>query len=286
MDMIKIKEQLKEGAQLVKESCAFLLATPSLIIYLAIPTIVILAIHFLYYLISLRQLPSIELLLNGFNDLMNISLTGPNWLWYIIVVQIIFGITLLTNLCSVALAAHTIDMANNSSIKNWQIYLWHAWSRILPIIVWSLTETVFYLLLYKISSLPSFGFYIGLILNMGLVLCWALVTFFVIPIIAHEKMPILSTIMKSYRIVYDCWWQALSGKGIIFIVTTVLITLFTLPRFFVNMTTNTMLIAICACIILSIKMVSSTVDIIFKSTLYYNETEPAIELATMEFTEF
>jgi hypothetical protein len=108
----------------------------------------------------------------------------------------------------------------------------------------------------------------------------------VIPIIAHEKTPVLSAIMKSYRIVYDCWWQALSGKGIIFIITTILITLFTLPRFFVNMTTNTTLVIICACIILGIKMVSSTIDIIFKSTLYYNETEPAIELASMEFTEF
>lgn len=284
--MSQIKEHISEGVQLVKESCAFLLATPSLIIYLAIPTVVILATHFLYYLISLRELPSVELLLNGFNDLMNISLIGHDWLRYIIIVQIIVGITFLTNLCGVALAARTIDMANNSSIKNWQVYLFHAWSRLIPVIIWSLIESVFYLLLYKISSLPSLGFYIGLILNMGLILCWALVTFFVIPIIAHEKTSIFNAIMKSYRIVYDCWWQAVGGKGIIFVVTTILITLFTLPRFFVNVTINVSLMAICACIILSIKMISATIDIIFRSTLYYNETEPAIELAAMEFTEF
>lgn len=282
------------GMYMASYSFAMLWSHPGLLIYLGVAAFIYFVAQLLVYNMPAIGFAGDEFtLFIGMQGLQYSLLEFSHWLYQGLLLIVTFAYVFIITFLHVCLIRHTMAIIYEDSERaHVLVVLKKSMAALARITQWSIIFTIISLVL-RIIAITTYSdkliFSLGLILVIGLVGCWSLITFFVLPIIAVHNVGIWRALKTSFKMVKSLLieivgaqtWMALiviltflplsivlrvlghgSGFGImVFYFITTLLTVFS------------------AYIILSAQTV-------VKTKLYYYYVQPLEEMAFLSYPHF
>jgi len=138
---------------------------------------------------------------------------------YVLVYFLLYFVTIFSNVVIVGCAKMRLDGKDPTFGDAWKI----GFSRIGPILGWTLLAATVGLLLQMLRGRMGF---IGKIIVDILGIAWAILTYFVIPVIAIEGVGPIDAIGRSKDILRKSWGEALVtnfGIGLVFLIAGIIV---------------------------------------------------------------
>lgn len=291
---MNMSERFRNGIYMASNSFAMLWDHPVLLVYLGVAALVYLLVQLLVYNIPIIGFAGDELtIFIGMQGLQYSLLEFSQWLYQGFLVILTFIYVFVITFLHVCLIRHTLAIIYDDMDKaKVTAVLRKSVTSVGRITMWSIIFTAISLVL-RIIAISTYSskatFSLGLILVITVVACWALTTFFVLPIIAVHDIGIWRALKTSFKMVKSLLveiigaqaWMALIGL-LTFIPLSIVLRILgqgsgagTLVLSF----GMTLLTIFSAYIILSAQTV-------LKTKLYYYYVQPLEEMAFLSYPHF
>jgi len=203
---MSMSERFRNGMYMASNSFAMLWDHPVLLVYLGVAALVYLLVQLLVYNIPMIGFAGDELtIFIGMQGLQYSLLEFSQWLYQGFLVILTFMYVFVITFLHICLIRHTLAIIYDDMGKaKISAVLRKSVTSLGRITIWSFIFTGISLVL-RIIAISTYSskatFSLGLILVITMVACWALTTFFVLPIIAVHDIGIWRALKTSFKMV-------------------------------------------------------------------------------------
>lgn len=280
------RAQFKSGLYTASYSLSLLTRHKKLLLFFGIPLLARMIFITITYNMLISSLATPNDLSLELHTLINSVTTLPAFVRY-------FGIFFLT-LCalttvaffSVALVHHILAILENEETPLRASFS-HAWQKFMLIVEWSTFATVIVLYLQMMNAYTQRHFFIASIIPLMLIGLWSLATFYILPVISTQKTSIFTAIKTSYYAVKETFFALLGGQVFIGLMVLLAYVPFIIIDLSVNLAENHPLLFLMVHTIITVfGRIFATINIIFKTVMYYQHKQPEVELAQLRYPRF
>jgi len=275
-----LEEKARTGAYLASNSFGILWKHKILLVYLCASFGIYLLLQLISYNVKGYDM-SFLTGIQGVGPLFDLS----RWYQYISFWLVNFFYILLITFLSVSLIYHADKIIDNEKTSI-QKSLKHATKKIQPILIWSTIVSVISYVLQVLSNRilqHTILLHPLMVIVLLLGISWSLMTVIVLPILSLENISILEAIKKSIEIVKQLIIVILSGSIWILIIASLAMILPSLPLF---IQFPGIIEIIATTVILLIRLIISTTQVIFKTMVYNYYMKPLEELKALKYPRF